>query len=97
MGAVQSADVLLLTLHKSSKYAYWPIFMIFLNARQKYFVNENLLAKYFVGLEHRAPDHSTLSVFREWFTKQGKTDIFEDLLAEIIQMAKQSRIAFGSI
>jgi len=63
------------------------------------FVNENLPAKYFVGLglDHRAPDHSTLSVFRERLTKQGKLDIFEDLLAEIIQMAKQSGIAFGSI
>lgn len=63
------------------------------------FVNENLPAKYFVGLglDHRAPDHSTLSVFRERLTKQGKLDIFEDLLAEIIQMAQQSGIAFGSI
>jgi IS5 family transposase len=63
------------------------------------FVNENLPAKYFVGLglDQRAPDHSTLSVFRSRLVKEGNLDIFEDLLAEIVRMALQSGIKFGSI
>ncbi len=63
------------------------------------YVNENLPAKYFVGLgiDQRAPDHSTLSRFRERLTKQGNLDIFEILLAEIVQIARDSGIEFGSI
>ena len=38
------------------------------------FVNENLPAKYFVGLavDGKAPDHSTLTTFRERLLKNGK-------------------------
>ncbi len=63
------------------------------------FVNENLPAKYFVGLglDQRAPDHSTLSVFRSRLIKKGNLDIFENLLSEIIGIALQSGIKFGPI
>ena len=63
------------------------------------FVNENLPAKYFVGLglDHRAPDHSTICVFRGRLTKSGNLTIFEDLLAEIVKMAKEGGIEFGNI
>ncbi|MFN2304122.1 MAG: transposase [Anaerolineales bacterium] len=63
------------------------------------FVNENIPAKYFVGLglDQRAPDHSTLSVFRTRLIKEGNLDIFENLLAEIIGIALQSGIKFGPI
>jgi len=63
------------------------------------FVNENLPAKYFVGLglDQKAPDHSTLSVFRSRLVKGGNLDIFEELLGEIIGIAKQSGVKFGSI
>jgi len=63
------------------------------------FVNENVPARYFVGLglDHRAPDHSTLTVFRKRLTRQGNLAIFEGLLAEIVQIALQSGIQFGSI
>jgi transposase len=63
------------------------------------FVNENLPAKYFVGLglDHRAPDHSTLSVFRDRLIKNGNMQIFEVILDRIIAIAQQSGIKFGTI
>jgi transposase len=62
-------------------------------------VNENLPAKYFVGLgvDQQAPDHATLAVFRGRLTKHGNLEIFELLLAEIVQRAMTSGIQFGSI
>src|SRR4030043_1490225 len=46
------------------------------------YINENLPAKYFVRLavEQKAPDHSTLTVFRERLIKRGKQSVFEELL-----------------
>jgi len=63
------------------------------------YINENLPAKYFVGLavDQKAPDHSTLTVFRERLLKQGKLKVFEELLDEIVRIALQSGIQFGSI
>jgi len=63
------------------------------------YVNETLPAKFFVGLgvDQKAPDHSTLTVFRERLIKRGKLQIFEELLADIVQMALQQGIQFGSI
>ena len=62
-------------------------------------VNENMPAKYFVGLglDKRAPDHSTLSRFRERLTRQGNLTIFEQISAEIVQIAVQSGVQLGSI
>lgn len=63
------------------------------------YANENLPAKYFVGLglDQTAPDHSTLTVFRKRLLHQGDLGVFEDLLAEIIKMALTSGIRFGSL
>ena len=63
------------------------------------YVNENLPAKYFVGLglDQKAPDHSTLTVFRNRLIKQGDLGVFEVLLAEIVQIALASGIQFGSL
>lgn len=63
------------------------------------YVNENMPAKYFVGLaaDQSAPDHSTLSVFRERLVKRGRQKIFEDLLEEIVQIALSKGIRFGAI
>lgn len=63
------------------------------------FVNENLPAKYFVGLsvDGKAPDHSTLSTFRERLVKNGKVKIFEVMLAQIVREAMLRGIKFGSI
>ena len=63
------------------------------------YINENLPAKYFVGLavDQKSPDHSTLTVFRERLLQRGKLKVFEELLAEIVQIALGSGIKFGSI
>ncbi|NPV84917.1 MAG: transposase [Anaerolineae bacterium] len=60
---------------------------------------ENLPAKYFVGLalDEKAPDHSTLTVFRERLVQRGKLKVFEDLLEEVVQTAVRKGIQFGSI
>jgi IS5 family transposase len=62
-------------------------------------VNENLPAKYFLGLaaDQKAPDHSTLTVFRERLIERGKLQVFEEILEEIVQIAQESEIQFGSI
>ena len=53
------------------------------------FVNENLSAKYLVGLavDGKAPDLSTLTTFRERLLKNGKTIVFEEMLGQIVQEA----------
>jgi IS5 family transposase len=58
------------------------------------FVNENLPAKYFVGLgiDQPDPDHSTLSRSRARLTRQGSLKVFELLLTEIVQIAVESGI-----
>lgn len=63
------------------------------------YINENLPAKYFVGLavDQKAPDHSTLTVFRERLLQRGKQQVFQELLEEIVQIALESGIKFGSI
>ena len=63
------------------------------------YINENLPAKFFVGLavDQKAPDHSTLTVFRERLLRRGKLKIFEEMLAEIIQIAQEKGVQFGSI
>jgi IS5 family transposase len=75
-------------------------FLYNLSERQtEVYVNDNLSAKYFVGLavDQKAPDHSTLTVFRERLQQNGKLAVFEAMLAEIIQMALESGVRFGSI
>jgi len=62
-------------------------------------VNFNLVAKCFVGLavDEPAPDHSTLSLFKARLLENKKTTAFEMLLQEIIAIAKEQAIAFGSL
>ncbi len=63
------------------------------------YIDENLPAKYFVGLavDQKAPDHSTLTVFRERLLKRGELKVFEDMLEEIVQIALRGGVRFGSI
>jgi len=63
------------------------------------YIKENLPAKFFVGLavDQKAPDHSTLTVFRERLLQRGKLEVFEEMLDEMIQIALQNGIQFGSI
>jgi transposase, IS5 family len=75
-------------------------FLYNLSERQaEAYVNDNLSAKYFVGLavDQKAPDHSTLTVFRQRLQQNGKLGVFEAMLAEIVQIAMQRGIHFGSI
>ena len=62
-------------------------------------VNFNLVAKCFAGLavDEPAPDHSTLSLFRSRLVANRKTDAFEMLLKEIIAIAREQGIVFGSL
>ena len=63
------------------------------------YVNENVPAKYFVGLaiDKPAPDHSTLTYFKKRLICEGTLDVFESMLAEMIQIAMEKGIQFGSI
>lgn len=63
------------------------------------YINENLPAKFFVGLavDQKSPDHSTLTVFRERLIKRGKLKVFEEILEEIVEIALESGVHFGSI
>ena len=63
------------------------------------YINENLPAKYFVGLavDQSTPDHSTLIVFRECLVKRGRLNVFKEMLDDIVQMALESGIRFGAI
>lgn len=63
------------------------------------YLNENMPAKYFVGLgiDQKAPDHSTLTVFRNRLIKHSDLGVFEGILAEIVQIAMRSGIRFGSL
>jgi IS5 family transposase len=75
-------------------------FLYNLSERQvEVYINENLPAKFFVGLavDQKAPDHSTLTVFRERLLERGKLKVFEEMLEEIVQIARQSGVQFGSI
>lgn len=75
-------------------------FLFNLSERQvEVYINENLPAKFFVGLavDQKAPDHSSLTVFRERLLERGKLKVFEEILEEIVQIARQSGVQFGSI
>ncbi len=63
------------------------------------YVNDNLSAKYFVGLavDQKAPDHSTLTKFRKRLIERGRLEAFEEMLTEIIRIALESGVQFGSI
>ena len=63
------------------------------------YINENLPAKFFVGLavDQKAPDHSTLTVFRERLVERGKLNVFTEMLEEIVEIARRSGVQFGSI
>ena len=63
------------------------------------YVNDNLSAKYFVGLavDQKAPDHSTLTKFRKRLLNRGKLKVFEEMLAEIVRAGLESGVEFGSI
>jgi IS5 family transposase len=63
------------------------------------FCNLNLAAKYFLGLaiDAPAPDHTTLTVFKNRILENGKLRAYERMLAQIIQEAREVGIKFGPV
>lgn len=59
----------------------------------------NLPVKYFLGLaaDELPPDHSTLTAFKRRVLENGKLAAFEELLVEIIHIAQEQGIVFGSL
>jgi IS5 family transposase len=59
----------------------------------------NLLVKYFLGLgaDELPPDHSTLTAFKRRLLDNGSLDAFEELLVEIVDLAGEGGIAFGTL
>ena len=63
------------------------------------YVNENLPAKWFVGLavDRSAPDHSSLTEFKGRLVAKGSLEALNGLLEEIVRTALGRGIKFGSI
>jgi transposase len=63
------------------------------------YMNENLPAKFFIGLavDGKAPDHSTLTHFRERLLNKRRIRIFEEMMQKIIQQAMSRKVKFGSV
>jgi IS5 family transposase len=61
--------------------------------------NDSLSIKWFLGLavDEPAPDHSTLTKFKNRLVERGKLEAAEGLLAEIIALAQEQDITFGSV
>jgi len=63
------------------------------------FTNFNLPAKFFVGLgaDQAAPDHATLSVFRDRLIKGAGLLPYEQIFTKIVRLALTKDIQFGDI
>jgi len=63
------------------------------------YINDSMSAKYFLGLgmDQPAPDHSTLTKFKERMILRKRELKLEQLLADIVQTALEKGIKFGSI
>lgn len=62
-------------------------------------VNDTLSMKYFVGLgaNELAPDHSSLTRFKERLLKGGGQSAYDQLLMDILRQAKRLGIQFGQV
>lgn len=63
------------------------------------FCNMHLAAKYFLGLaiDERAPDHATLTVFKQRLLENGRQQAYERLLEQVVGDAREAGISFGSL
>jgi len=63
------------------------------------YINDSMSAKYFLGLgmDQFAPDHSTLTIFKQRMIERKRELKLENLLADIVQTALEKGIHFGSI
>ena len=62
-------------------------------------VNDSLSAKYFAGLaaSEPAPDHATLTVFKNRLIEAGGVKAYEELFSEIIKIAQEKGVKFGKL
>jgi transposase len=62
-------------------------------------VNENLPVKFFVGLgiDEKAPDHSTLTWFENRVIQNAGIKAYEELFNEIITIAMEKGVEFGKL
>jgi IS5 family transposase len=62
-------------------------------------VNDSLAARYFLGLSahQSAPDHSTLTVFKQRVIEKEGSAAFEERLQRIVRLAQEKGISFGHI
>jgi IS5 family transposase len=63
------------------------------------FANDSVGARYFLGLaaHQSAPDHSSLSVFKEQILERKGPEAFEELVKGVVCLAKEKGIIFGRI
>ena len=63
------------------------------------FCQESMPAKYFLGIAVDAlvPDHSTLTVFKNRILENGKLRAYTKLLNDIVHIAQESGVVFGSL
>lgn len=63
------------------------------------YINDSIGMKHFLGLaiEEPAPDHSSLTVFRDRIIKKGKGQLLKDIFADILKTAQEHGVQFGSI
>ncbi|MBI4296984.1 MAG: transposase [Chloroflexi bacterium] len=61
--------------------------------------NQNLPAKFFLGLavDEAAPDHTTLTVFKNRLLEKGGARAYEMLLGDILRVARDKGIKLGSL
>lgn len=61
--------------------------------------NDSLSVKCFLGLavDERAPDHSTLTVFKERLLGGGGVEAYQELFREVLRTAKEKEIQFGRV
>lgn len=63
------------------------------------FANLHLAGKFFVGLgaDEFAPDHSTLTTFKERITQSAGLKAYEALFNEMVRIAMEKGVVFGSV
>jgi len=61
--------------------------------------SDSLSIKWFLGLgaDEAPPDHSTLTAFKRRLIDNGQVGPFEAMLAEIVRLAQEKGVPFGSI
>jgi IS5 family transposase len=63
------------------------------------YVNDSMSAKWFLGLaaDERAPDHSTLTRFKDRIITGGGETVLAEMLAEVVKQAIEGGVKFGTI